>query len=158
MTKGRIVTNARGGQSAHNHRLAWDFCMLKNGKADWHDINGYTKAGQIAEGLGLVWGGRWKMRDYGHIEFKEGLNMPETSLLNSAKSAVKKVAEPVGSAVKKVAQPVESATPKPVKDVVKGLWRSRVFWSAVASVATVINPTVGKAVTLLSQLLLGMGG
>lgn len=38
---------------------------------DWRDTTGYCQLGQIAEGLGLVWGGRWRRADLCHVELKE---------------------------------------------------------------------------------------
>lgn len=33
----------------------------------------WLRLGTVAEGLGLVWGGRWKVRDMGHVELATGL-------------------------------------------------------------------------------------
>lgn len=67
---GKICTNAKGGQSKHNKRKAVDFCVMEGKQCDWSDIASFTKAGLIAEGLGLVWAGRWngKLKEVGHIE------------------------------------------------------------------------------------------
>lgn len=68
--KEAIVTNARGGESKHNKRLAVDFCVMDGKKCNWIDTKRYTKAGLIAESLGLKWAGRWagKLKETGHIE------------------------------------------------------------------------------------------
>lgn len=50
---GKIVTYARGGQSWHNYRLAFDFAILKHGKIDWGDRKSYLAARRIGEQLGL---------------------------------------------------------------------------------------------------------
>ena len=70
--KGDIVTNARGGESMHNKKLAVDFCIMDGKKCDWQNTQGFNKAGQIAESLGLVWAGRWrgKIKETGHIQSK----------------------------------------------------------------------------------------
>lgn len=67
---GHIVTNARGGESKHNKRLAVDFCVMQGKTCDWKDVKSFTQAGIIAERFGLVWAGRWngKMKELGHIE------------------------------------------------------------------------------------------
>ena len=57
---GKIVTNAKAGQSFHNYRLAFDFVPLVNGKAVWNDDKLFARCGQIAESVGLEWAGRWK--------------------------------------------------------------------------------------------------
>ncbi len=59
-TAGRIVTYARAGQSKHNHGLALDYCIMQGKRCDWDDVQGFTKAGMIAEECGLVWAGRWE--------------------------------------------------------------------------------------------------
>ena len=52
-TPGKIVTNARAGQSWHNWRCAFDFVPLVAGKPAWNDKALYLKAGVIAESVGL---------------------------------------------------------------------------------------------------------
>lgn len=66
---GKIVTNAKGGQSKHNHGLAFDIAFKnKYGAVIW-DVGLLTKAGKIGKKLGLTWGGDWKsFRDYPHFE------------------------------------------------------------------------------------------
>lgn len=68
--EGKICTNARGGESKHNERKAVDFCIMDGKRCEWGDIAGFTKAGVIAESIGLVWAGRWngKLKEVGHIE------------------------------------------------------------------------------------------
>lgn len=66
---GPIVTNARPGQSAHNHGMAFDFCFA--GAMPYpppEDIR-WNQAGEIGEKLGLEWGGRWKtLQDRPHFQ------------------------------------------------------------------------------------------
>lgn len=68
--EGAIKTNARGGQSKHNVRKAVDFCVMRGKKCDWDNVADFTRAGMLAEHLGLVWAGRWngKLKELGHIE------------------------------------------------------------------------------------------
>jgi peptidoglycan L-alanyl-D-glutamate endopeptidase CwlK len=33
-------------------------------------MRGYQLYGQVAESLGMVWGGRWAMMDFGHTELR----------------------------------------------------------------------------------------
>lgn len=70
--EGKILTNAKAGQSQHNFRKAFDFVLLEAGKALWKDEEKYTAAGVIGEKLGLSWSGRWrgKLREVGHLEVK----------------------------------------------------------------------------------------
>lgn len=76
---GRIVTNARGGDSFHNHRCAFDFVPLVAGKPAWNDSSLYAKAGSIAEAVGLEWSGRWsgKLRETAHCQYTGGLKLAE---------------------------------------------------------------------------------
>lgn len=67
--KGHRATGARGGQSFHQYRVAWDFAIYKSGKIDWYDAAGYEKCGKIGEALGCFWGGNWKaLGDNGHLQ------------------------------------------------------------------------------------------
>ena len=77
---GKIVTNARGGQSWHNYRLALDVVPLRNGKCVWDDKDPiWLKVGEIGESLGLEWGGRWaaKFRDRPHFQYTGGLSLAD---------------------------------------------------------------------------------
>lgn len=68
--KGFILTNLRGGDSKHNHGLAFDFCVMNYGKCDWHNATAFKKVGELGESLGLKWAGRWrgKLREFAHFE------------------------------------------------------------------------------------------
>ena len=75
---GKIVTNAKAGQSFHNWRVAFDFCPLVNGKPNWTDVALYTKCGEIAEQVGLEWAGRWvKFKELAHCQFTNGLSLQD---------------------------------------------------------------------------------
>jgi len=72
---GSHVTNARAFQSWHQYGLAADCAFLRNGKLvitekDPWAMRGYQLYGEVAESLGLTWGGRWKMMDLGHTELR----------------------------------------------------------------------------------------
>lgn len=72
---GKIVTNARGGQSYHNYRVAFDFVPVIGGKAVWNDLALFRRLGKIGKSLGLEWGGDWKFRDYPHLQYTGGLTL-----------------------------------------------------------------------------------
>lgn len=57
---GKIVTNAKGGQSFHNYRCAVDVVPLVNGKPVWDDKALWFQIGTLGESCGLEWAGRWK--------------------------------------------------------------------------------------------------
>ena len=72
---GSNVTNAGAFQSWHQYGLAADCAFWRNGKLvisekDPWAMRGYQLYGEIAESLGLTWGGRWTMMDFGHTELR----------------------------------------------------------------------------------------
>lgn len=72
-TKGRKVTNAKGGQSEHNYRLAWDCVPMNGGKPAWGDKQAYKLMGAVAATLGIGWAGNWKsFKETAHFSFKDG--------------------------------------------------------------------------------------
>ena len=77
-TPGSKVTNAKGGQSFHNWKVAFDFCPIVNGKAAWNDTKLFTKCGIIAEEVGLEWAGRWiKFKELAHCQYTNGLTLAD---------------------------------------------------------------------------------
>lgn len=77
---GRIVTNAKAGQSNHNTEVngtpasrAFDVVPLRDGKPVWgtkgDDLALWVKVGEIGESVGLNWAGRWKrFKEFPHLE------------------------------------------------------------------------------------------
>ena len=70
---GTQVTNARAFQSKHQFGLAVDLAPMRDGKLviserDPWAMEAYTALGEEADKAGLVWGGVWSFKDYGHIE------------------------------------------------------------------------------------------
>ncbi len=77
---GKIVTNARGGESWHNFGLAFDIVVLDSvGKADWDTAHpGWTRGAAIGKSLGLEWGGDWeKFKDLPHFQHTGDLTLGE---------------------------------------------------------------------------------
>lgn len=75
---GAKVTNAKAGQSYHNYRLAFDFCPVINGKAQWNDAGLFQRCGEIGESLGLDWAGRWvKFKELAHMQATAGLRLAD---------------------------------------------------------------------------------
>lgn len=69
--RGKIVTNARGGQSFHNYGVAADFCFIEKGEPSWEHAL-YKHIGVWAKAAGLDWGGNWKsFGDLPHVELKD---------------------------------------------------------------------------------------
>lgn len=77
--KGNIVTNAKGGQSFHNYRVAFDWVPILKGKALWNDSVAYAKCARVGEALGLDWAGRWtgKLKETAHFQFTGGLSLAD---------------------------------------------------------------------------------
>jgi peptidoglycan L-alanyl-D-glutamate endopeptidase CwlK len=76
---GKKLTNAKAGQSKHNHMeggkpasLAYDCIPLVAGKPAWNNAELVARVGEIGESVGLKWAGRW-------VRFKESVHF-EVSL------------------------------------------------------------------------------
>lgn len=77
-TKGKIVTNAKGGQSFHNWKCAFDFVPIVNGKAQWNDLTTFKRCGAIAKNVGLEWAGNWKtFPELAHCQYTGGLTISD---------------------------------------------------------------------------------
>jgi peptidoglycan L-alanyl-D-glutamate endopeptidase CwlK len=67
-------------RSKHLDGLALDVCPYEEyrlhgtDKLQWSsDDPAWQVIGEVAEGLGLRWGGRWRQRDMGHVEYVESI-------------------------------------------------------------------------------------
>lgn len=92
---GKIITNAKGGDSWHNYGMAIDFCLLrqgnaiswnrdedadKDGKKDWHEVV------ELFLAKGFEWGGNWtSFPDYPHFQKTFNLTIKKARELYSAK-------------------------------------------------------------------------
>ena len=56
----RRVTNAKGGKSWHNYRVAYDVVPLVGGKCVWNDPLLWEKIIEAGESVGAEAGARWK--------------------------------------------------------------------------------------------------
>ena len=79
---GKKVTNAKGGQSWHNWRVAVDIVPMRNGKPVWGttgpDGELWNKVGEIGESVGLEWAGRWKtFKEFAHFQYTGGLSLAD---------------------------------------------------------------------------------
>jgi len=67
---GKVVTNAQWPDSFHCWGLAVDFCKAIKGQ-EYNDDGFFTTVGELAETVGLEWGGRWtKFPDRPHLQYK----------------------------------------------------------------------------------------
>ncbi|MDR1066478.1 MAG: M15 family metallopeptidase [Clostridiales bacterium] len=72
---GSIVTNARGGESVHNYRLAFDIAKNIKGQ-EYSDANFFITAGNIWREMGGEWGGDWvSFPDKPHMQYTGGLSI-----------------------------------------------------------------------------------
>lgn len=71
-TPGKIVTNAKGGQSFHNYGVAIDFAFIVDGKFSWASSLPWGMLGDVGEKYGMEWGGRWKsFPDLPHFQYTD---------------------------------------------------------------------------------------
>jgi peptidoglycan L-alanyl-D-glutamate endopeptidase CwlK len=72
-TEGSIVTDAKAGQSLHNWRVAFDCVPLVDGVPEYDEDALWSKMGQIANDVGLEWGGSWvSFPDKPHFQYTMG--------------------------------------------------------------------------------------
>lgn len=70
---GNIVTNAKGGQSFHNWRCAYDVVPVVNGKADYSQEAILSAIGYFGKQIGLEWGGDFPtIKDMPHFQITLG--------------------------------------------------------------------------------------
>jgi hypothetical protein len=70
--RGLSEIDPRKQPTMHMMRLAKDYAVVQNGTISWTAVESYLRMGEIAESLGLRWGGRWKtIVDQVHIEYRE---------------------------------------------------------------------------------------
>lgn len=68
---GKVVTNAEAGESYHNFGLAFDFCVVRRGRAVWDSKDPHWKRFvKIAKTNGFEWGGDWPNPDFPHFQVK----------------------------------------------------------------------------------------
>lgn len=76
---GKIVTNAKAGQSWHNYRCAVDVVPIVNGKPCWdvkHPV--WQQVGALGKQAELEWAGDWKrFKEYPHFQYTGGLTMAQ---------------------------------------------------------------------------------
>lgn len=66
---GKVVTNARGGQSNHNFGVAFDVTIFDGKNPVWESPL-YKVLGNLGKNLGLEWGGNWtSIVDEPHFQY-----------------------------------------------------------------------------------------
>jgi peptidoglycan L-alanyl-D-glutamate endopeptidase CwlK len=72
------VTQAKGGQSFHNHRVAFDIVPILNGKAQWNNDALWSKLGKLGQSIGIEWGGSWtNFKDKPHFQIIQGYSFTD---------------------------------------------------------------------------------
>ena len=78
-TAGKVVTNAKAGDSWHNWRCAVDVVPMVNGKPDWdgsHPV--WAKVGELGKKAGLEWAGEWRtFKELAHFQYTGGLTLTD---------------------------------------------------------------------------------
>jgi peptidoglycan L-alanyl-D-glutamate endopeptidase CwlK len=78
-TAGKVVTNAKAGDSWHNWRCAVDVVPLINGKPHWDGSDPvWNRIGELGEQAGLEWAGRWRtFKELAHFQYTGGLTLTD---------------------------------------------------------------------------------
>jgi peptidoglycan L-alanyl-D-glutamate endopeptidase CwlK len=76
-TAGKVVTNAKAGQSFHNYRCAVDVVPIVNGKPVWDtSYQVWQTIGKLGKEAGLEWAGEWKtFKEMAHFQYTGGLSL-----------------------------------------------------------------------------------
>ena len=76
---GKVVTNAKAGDSWHNWRCAIDVVPLINGKPNWDSSDPvWARIGELGEQAGLEWAGRWRtFKELAHFQYTGGLTLTD---------------------------------------------------------------------------------
>lgn len=76
---GKIVTNAKAGQSFHNYRCAVDVVPMRNGKPVWDSKDPvWQVVGRLGKAAGLEWAGDWKrFKEFPHFQYTGGLTLAQ---------------------------------------------------------------------------------
>jgi peptidoglycan L-alanyl-D-glutamate endopeptidase CwlK len=107
---GKIVTNAKGGQSNHNFGVAVDLCLYSaDGKTvSWQTGGPFSKVVVAMKAEGFKWGGDWRsFKDNPHFELYDAVGGEK------APTPVKKSVKPAPKKASKKAESSKSVVPYP---------------------------------------------
>lgn len=75
-TPGQIVTNAKGGESFHNWRVAFDIAFKEGAQTSY--TGPWAMVGGVGRALGLEWGGDWpSFEDKPHFQYTGGYTLED---------------------------------------------------------------------------------
>jgi peptidoglycan L-alanyl-D-glutamate endopeptidase CwlK len=78
---GRIVTNARAGQSFHNYVLAVDVCPIRDDAPLRSEDEYFAGLAAFARRLSLEWGGDWNTPGRPHLQLRGFKNWREAKTI-----------------------------------------------------------------------------
>jgi peptidoglycan L-alanyl-D-glutamate endopeptidase CwlK len=79
---GKIVTNAKPGSSWHNHGVAFDIGVFKDGEYV-PESPAYRTVGHLGKSLGFEWGGDWaSIVDEPHFQMTNGKSLAEARAMH----------------------------------------------------------------------------
>jgi peptidoglycan L-alanyl-D-glutamate endopeptidase CwlK len=141
---GKIVTNAKGGQSNHNYGVAVDLCLYSaDGKTvSWQTGGPFSKVVAAMKAGGFKWGGDWRsFKDNPHFELYDAAGG------DKAPATVKKSVK--AAPTKKKAASSKSVVPYPghlIKQGSKGKDVQRVQNAVGVTADGIFGPATKKAV------------
>ncbi|BAU29772.1 peptidoglycan L-alanyl-D-glutamate endopeptidase CwlK [Aneurinibacillus soli] len=145
---GKIVTNARGGQSYHNYGLAIDFALYtKDGKdVTWDDSSAeWQQVVRVFKSKGFAWGGDFNtFKDTPHFEMTFGYRCSQlqTGQGPARPATVVVIPEPAASAVTNQEQTC-SIIINGAKLDARGIIRDNLSYLPVRAVGNAAGVTVG---------------
>lgn len=101
-TPGQIVTNAKGGESFHNYRVAVDVVPIRDGKCVWSSLDPvWIQVAALGKAAGLEWAGDWvRFKEYPHFQYTGGLKITDFQL-GKTLGETEEIPEPVGGSGRK---------------------------------------------------------
>jgi hypothetical protein len=144
VAKERVVTYAKPGSSYHNFGLAADYWVASLSPAK------RLQFGRIAESLGLTWGGRWRMADIGHVEWR----LLPLSVLRKTASAATSASQPHEAAAEGRSSGADSEQRTTIaveivvdgKPPLAGLLRDGQVWAPVRPLAESLGAAVADRI------------
>ena len=77
--------------SRHTSRRAWDICQNIKGREYDTSTGFFERCGQVAERLGIIWGGNWNTPDRPHFEVSANWCLPDDYISEEDMEELKKL-------------------------------------------------------------------
>ncbi len=159
----RVVT--RAPVSVHQFGCAFDIAVVRDGEPVWDveaDVNGngvsdYEEAGRMGESLGLRWGGRFGLRDYGHFEYTGGLGLEQLKAgLRPRENQSDKAPALAGADAGGAGLPLTEKKEETMDKVKSGLKTSEFYLALIGAAIPVVNSHLGLHIPI--EAVLGIAG